>query len=39
MAGKETSLQQGSNFLPMSYSIGKLAHFVRECLDAPARQN
>lgn len=33
MAGKDTSLLQGRNFLPKPYSIGKLAQFVRECLD------
>ena len=39
MAGKDTSLLAGRNFLPKPYSIGKLAQFVRECLDAPVRQN
>jgi DNA-binding NtrC family response regulator len=39
MAGKDTSLLQGRNFLPKPYSIGKLAQFVRECLDAPVAQN
>jgi PAS domain S-box-containing protein len=38
MAGKDTSLLAGPNFLPKPYSIGKLAQFVRECLDTPARQ-
>jgi len=36
MAGKDTSLLASRNFLPKPYSIGKLAQFVRECLDAPA---
>jgi CheY-like chemotaxis protein len=39
MAGKDASLLEGRNFLPKPYSIGKLAQFVRECLDAPAIQN
>jgi CheY-like chemotaxis protein len=34
MAGKDDSLLRGRNFLPKPYSIGKLAQFVRECLDA-----
>jgi len=36
MAGKDLSLLQTNHFLPKPYSIGKLAHFVREILD---RQN
>jgi two-component system, cell cycle sensor histidine kinase and response regulator CckA len=39
MAGKDASLLEGRNFLPKPYSIGKLAQFVRECLDAPVRRN
>jgi len=39
MAGKELSLLEGRNFLPKPYTIGKLAQFVRECLDAPSEQN
>jgi DNA-binding NtrC family response regulator len=39
MAGKDASLLEGRNFLPKPYSIGQLAQFVRECLDAPAKQN
>jgi CheY-like chemotaxis protein len=39
MAGKDVSLLQQRNFLPKPYSIGKLAQFVRECLDAPTPQN
>jgi CheY-like chemotaxis protein len=39
MAGKDASLLEGRNFLPKPYSIGKLAQFVRECLDSPPRQN
>jgi PAS domain S-box-containing protein len=39
MAGKDISLLEGRNFLPKPYSIGKLAQFVRECLDTPAKQN
>jgi PAS domain S-box-containing protein len=39
MAGKDASLLEGRNFLPKPYSIGKLAQFVRECLDAPAATN
>jgi PAS domain S-box-containing protein len=35
MAGKDASRLEGRNFLPKPYSIGKLAQFVRECLDAP----
>ena len=37
MAGKDASLLQGRNFLPKPYSIGKLAQFVRECLDTSAQ--
>jgi PAS domain S-box-containing protein len=39
MAGKDLSLIEGRNFLPKPYSIGKLAQFVRECLDAPVEKN
>jgi DNA-binding NtrC family response regulator len=39
MAGKDASLLQGRNFLPKPFSIGKLAQFVRECLDTSAKQN
>jgi two-component system cell cycle sensor histidine kinase/response regulator CckA len=39
MAGKDASLLEGRNFLPKPYSIGKLAQFVRECLDAPVKRN
>ena len=39
MAGKDASLLEGRNFLPKPYSIGKLAQFVRQCLDAPMTQN
>jgi PAS domain S-box-containing protein len=39
MAGKDASLLEDRNFLPKPYSIGKLAQFVRECLDAPLKQN
>ena len=39
MAGKDASLLEGRNFLPKPYSIGKLAQFVRECLDAPSKRN
>jgi PAS domain S-box-containing protein len=39
MAGKDISLLEGRNFLPKPYSIGRLAQFVRECLDTPAKQN
>ncbi len=35
MAGKDASLLEQRNFLPKPYSIGKLAQFVRERLDAP----
>jgi PAS domain S-box-containing protein len=35
MAGKDVSLLEGRNFLPKPFSIGKLAQFVRDCLDAP----
>jgi two-component system cell cycle sensor histidine kinase/response regulator CckA len=38
MAGRDCSLN-GRNFLPKPYSIGKLAHFVRECLDSPPTLN
>jgi two-component system cell cycle sensor histidine kinase/response regulator CckA len=39
MAGKDSSVLAGQNFLPKPYSIGKLAQLVRECLDAPATKN
>jgi PAS domain S-box-containing protein len=39
MAGKDISLLEGHNFLPKPYSIGRLAQFVRECLDNSAKQN
>jgi PAS domain S-box-containing protein len=39
MAGKDASLLEARNFLPKPYSIGKLAQFVRECLDTAAKQN
>ncbi len=39
MAGKDTTVMARKNFLPKPYSIGKLAQFVRECLDAPVKQN
>jgi CheY-like chemotaxis protein len=39
MAGRDASLLESRNFLPKPYSIGKLAQFVRECLDAPAKRN
>jgi CheY-like chemotaxis protein len=38
MAGKDLSLLEGRNFLPKPYSIGKLAQFVRQCLDAPVKR-
>ena len=39
MAGRDTSLLGSRNFLPKPYSIGKLAQFVRECLDGHIKQN
>jgi CheY-like chemotaxis protein len=39
MAGRDVSLLEGRNFLPKPYSIGKLAQFVRECLDNKVKQN
>jgi two-component system, cell cycle sensor histidine kinase and response regulator CckA len=39
MAGKELSLLKGRNFLAKPYTVGDLAQFVRECLDAPLQQN
>ena len=39
MAGKDASLLEGRNFLPKPYSVGKLAQFVRECLDTPLKRN
>lgn len=39
MAGKEVSLLEGRNFLAKPYTVGELAQFVRECLDAPLRRN
>ena len=37
MAGKDASLLEDRNFLPKPYSVGKLAQFVRECLDTSAK--
>ena len=39
LVGPGVSLMEGRNFLPKPYSLGKLAQFVRECLDAPAKLN
>jgi PAS domain S-box-containing protein len=39
MAGRDASPLEARNFLPKPYSIGKLAQFVRECLDTAAKQN
>ncbi len=39
MAGKDTALLEGRNFLPKPYSIGQLASVVRECLDAQPKHN
>ena len=39
MAGKDSSLLQGRNFLPKPYSIGRLAEVVRECLDTAVIKN
>jgi two-component system cell cycle sensor histidine kinase/response regulator CckA len=39
MAGRDATVLKRRNFLPKPYSIGKLAQFVRECLDAPAASN
>jgi DNA-binding NtrC family response regulator len=37
MAGKDATLMERRNFLPKPYSIGKLAQFVRECLDSTGK--
>jgi two-component system cell cycle sensor histidine kinase/response regulator CckA len=39
MAGRDASLLEARNFLPKPYSIGKLAQFVRDCLDTAPKQN
>ncbi len=39
MAGRDISLLEDRNFLPKPYSVGKLAQFVRECLDDKLKQN
>ena len=39
MAGQDVSLLEGRNFLPKPYSVGKLAQFVRHCLDTPVKRN
>ena len=39
LAGEDASRLEGRNFLPKPYSIGKLAQFVRQCLDAPLKRN
>jgi len=39
MAGKDTTLLEGRNFLAKPYSIGQLATVVRECLDATPKNN
>ena len=36
--GQDVLLLEGQNFLPKPYSIGKLAQFVRECLDTPLKR-
>jgi hypothetical protein len=36
MAGKDISLVEGANFMAKPCSIGKMAQFVRQYLDAPA---
>jgi len=33
IAGKDISLMEGSNFMAKPYSVGKMAQFVRHCLD------
>jgi len=38
MAGKDISFLEGNNFMPKPYSIGEMAQFVRQCLDAPAKK-
>ena len=39
MAGRDISLLECGNFLPKPYSVGKLAQFVRQCLDGKVKQN
>jgi hypothetical protein len=39
MVGQDGSPLKGRNFLPKPYSIGKLAQFVRQCLDSTVEQN
>jgi hypothetical protein len=39
MAGRDSSLLEGRNFLPKPYSMAKLAKVVRDCLDRPAKHN
>jgi PAS domain S-box-containing protein len=38
MAGRDATVMARENFLPKPYSIGKLAQFVRECLDAKPKK-
>jgi two-component system, cell cycle sensor histidine kinase and response regulator CckA len=38
IAGKDASLMEGNNFMPKPYSIGKMAQFVRQCLDRPSQK-
>ena len=39
MAGSDSPLLKGRNFLSKPYSINKLKQFVRECLDAEPGSN
>jgi len=39
MAGRDASLLGNRNFLPKPFSIGRLAQFVRECLDGKIDRN
>ena len=38
MAGKDIALLEGCNFLAKPYPPSKLAQFIRECLDTPAKK-
>jgi hypothetical protein len=38
LAGEDASRLEGRNFLPTLYSIGKLAQFVRDCLDNSSKR-
>jgi DNA-binding NtrC family response regulator len=39
MAGRDMEFLRFSNFIPKPYSVGQLSKAIRDCLDAPAKQD